>query len=80
MPGAGGGGDPLERTLERVAKDLRNGLISIEGAARDYGVVARGEPPEIDAAATQALREHLRATRPPAPAVAWQPLHATPPA
>ena len=47
---------PLTRDLPLVAKDLRDGLVTIEGAARDYGVVARGDPPEIDAAATARLR------------------------
>ena len=37
---AGGGwGDPLEREPERVMRDVRDGYVSIEGAARDYGVV-----------------------------------------
>ena len=53
LPGAGGWGDPLARDLALVAKDLRDGLVTIEGAARDYGVVARGDPPVIDAAATE---------------------------
>ncbi len=75
MPGAGGWGGPLERALDQVAKDLRDGLVTIEGAARDYGVVAYADPPAIDAAATQRLREKLRASRPKAPDVAWQPLH-----
>ncbi|HSU07041.1 MAG TPA: hydantoinase B/oxoprolinase family protein [Acetobacteraceae bacterium] len=61
LPGSGGWGDPLRRDIASVARDLRSGLVSIEGAARDYGVVARGDPPEIDAAATQALRARLRA-------------------
>ncbi len=60
LPGAGGWGDALERDLALVAKDLRDGLVTIEGAARDYGVVARGDPPEIDAAATETLRAKLR--------------------
>ena len=54
-----------------MAKDLRDGLVTIEGAARDYGVVARGDPPEIDAAATETLRATLRTTRARLPDVAW---------
>ena len=61
LPGAGGWGDSLERDLALVARDLRDGLVSIEGAARDYGVVASGDPPVIDAAATGALRAARRA-------------------
>jgi N-methylhydantoinase B len=61
LPGAGGWGDPMQRDPALVAKDLRDGLVSIEGAARDYGVVASGDPPVIDAAATAALRGRGRA-------------------
>lgn len=57
LPGAGGWGNALTRDLALVARDLRDGLVTIEGAARDYGVVAYGDPPEIDVAATKALRE-----------------------
>jgi len=71
LPGAGGWGEALERDLAPVAKDLRDGLVTIEGAARDYGVVARGDPPEIDGAATEALRATLRTTRTRLPDVAW---------
>jgi N-methylhydantoinase B len=60
LPGAGGWGDPLLRDPALVARDLRDGLVSIEGAARDYGVVAAGDPPVIDAAATAALRRRTR--------------------
>ena len=75
LPGAGGWGSPLDRDLARVLKDLRDGLVTIAGAARDYGVVAAGDPPVIDEAATNALRAKLRAERPPAPTVARHPLH-----
>jgi N-methylhydantoinase B len=73
LPGAGGHGNALERDLALVARDLRDGLVTIKGAARDYGVVARGDPPEIDLAATETLRVKLRATRAPLPDVAWEP-------
>jgi N-methylhydantoinase B len=72
LPGAGGWGDALERDLALVAKDLRDGLVTIEGAARDYGVVAHGDPPEIDGAATETLRTKLRITRGRLPDVAWE--------
>lgn len=73
LPGAGGWGPALERDLALVARDLRDGLVTIEAAARDYGVVAAGDPPVIDEAATAALREKLRTERPPLPDVAWEP-------
>jgi N-methylhydantoinase B len=72
LPGAGGWGDALERDLPLVAKDLRDGLVTVEGAARDYGVVAQGNPPVIDAAATETLRAKLKITRGRLPDVAWQ--------
>jgi N-methylhydantoinase B len=71
LPGGGGWGDPLDRDLAAVAKDLRDGLVTVEGAARDYGVVASGDPPAIDRVATEALRSRMRATRAPLVAVAW---------
>lgn len=37
--GAGGLGDPLTRELDRVATDVRAGLVSVEAARDDYGVV-----------------------------------------
>jgi N-methylhydantoinase B len=73
LPGAGGWGDALDRDLSLVAKDLRDGLVTVAAAARDYGVVARGDPPAIDAPATEALRARLRASRKPLPDVAWHP-------
>jgi N-methylhydantoinase B len=76
LPGAGGWGDALTRDLSLVAKDLRDGLVTMEAAAHDYGVVARGDPPVIDAAATETLRAKLRATRKALPDVAWLPAEA----
>lgn len=38
-PGGGGFGDPFERSPERVFDDVVNGYVSIESAAKDYGVV-----------------------------------------
>jgi len=36
--GGGGFGDPRERDVEAVARDVRHGLVSREAALRDYGV------------------------------------------
>lgn len=62
---AGGGGwkDPLDRPVERVVADVRKGLVSIEKARRDYGVVLDTTTLEPDLQATIALREQLRAAR-----------------
>jgi N-methylhydantoinase B len=37
--GGGGYGDPLEREPDRVVDDVLDGYISVEAAARDYGIV-----------------------------------------
>jgi N-methylhydantoinase B len=57
-PGGGGYGDPLSRPAERVLADVREGFVSVEAAARDYGVVLKraGSNFVVDAAATRARR------------------------
>lgn len=56
-PGGGGYGDPFERPVEKVVDDVRNGLVSPEGARLDYGVVfADPATLAVDATATAALR------------------------
>ena len=59
--GGGGWGDPLERDPELVGLEIRQGLVTSEGA-RAYGVVADGAG-VIDKAATAALREKMAAER-----------------
>ena len=58
--GGGGWGDPLARDPALVALDVRRGYVSAQAARDYYGVVLdpSGEP---DAAATEALRQSLRA-------------------
>ena len=57
--GGGGWGDPLARDPAKVLRDARNGLISREGARRDYGVVLTEDGKAVDAAATEAERARL---------------------
>lgn len=38
-PGGGGFGNPLERPIEKVILDVKNGIVSKNGAKEDYGVV-----------------------------------------
>jgi N-methylhydantoinase B len=54
--GGGGYGDPFEREPSRIAHDVRNGFVSAESAARDYGVVVDPVTFEVDVAGTQRLR------------------------
>lgn len=37
-PGGGGVGDPMRRSADRVLEDVVEGLVSVDGARRDYGV------------------------------------------
>jgi N-methylhydantoinase B len=73
LPGAGGWGPALDRDPALVGRDLRDELVTVEAAARDYGVVAVGDPPIVDPAATEVLRARLRVERPPLPTPAWEP-------
>ncbi|MCW2701935.1 MAG: hypothetical protein JWQ45_3470 [Blastococcus sp.] len=54
--GGGGWGNPFERDPAKVATDVEMGLVSVERAASDYGVVVDGCSFEVDEAATQKLR------------------------
>jgi N-methylhydantoinase B len=60
--GGGGFGDPLKRDPQRVAKDVRAGLVSHERCRDPYGVVLTANE-EVDAAATTALRAAMRQSR-----------------
>jgi N-methylhydantoinase B len=57
--GGGGRGHPFDRPAELVLRDVLDGFVSVEAAARDYGVVIRES--ELDADAT-ALRRAERPT------------------
>ena len=58
---AGGGGRnaPEKRPFSRVADDVRNGYVTIEGARRDYAVVIDAATLNADETATKRLREEL---------------------
>jgi N-methylhydantoinase B len=66
--GGGGYGDPLERDPALVREDVADGYVSIERAAKDYGVVLNVIDADlceyaIDAVATERTRAHIRAAR-----------------
>ncbi len=73
--GGGGWGDPLQRDVEAVRRDVDWGKVSRGSAERDYGVVlidadsvadasgVRGDEVAVDVGATDALRSRLRAER-----------------
>jgi N-methylhydantoinase B len=58
--GGGGYGNPFDREPERVANDVRNGFVSVDGAASDYGVAVDAETFEVDTATTERLRSGAR--------------------
>ncbi len=53
-PGGGGRGDPFTRDPAAVLRDVLAGLVTVDGAKRDYGVAIAGD--DVDPAATAALR------------------------
>ena len=61
--GGGGWGDPLAREAELIAKEIRQGLVTSEGA-KAYGVVADSNG-ALDVAGTEALRAKMRASAAP---------------
>ena len=63
--GGGGWGDPLDRPVEEILRDLRWGKVSAAGARAHYGVVVTGDPddPVLDKEATAVLRDGLRRER-----------------
>ena len=61
--GGGGWGDPLEREIPQVEKDVRGGFVSLESARSEYGVVIDPESLKADGPGTRAFRDDLRRTR-----------------
>ena len=65
--GGGGWGDPLEREVDLVVRDVLQGKISTQAAREDYGVVLAGTGSasgvSADANATAALRDRMRKAR-----------------
>lgn len=57
LSGGGGYGDPLQRSPEYVARDVREGLVSVEGALADYGLVLNPDGTLAEPSAQQARRK-----------------------
>jgi N-methylhydantoinase B len=55
-PGGGGWGDPFTRHPKLVLRDVRDEVVSVEAAARDYGVVIGADGCSVDLEATATLR------------------------
>lgn len=60
--GSGGWGDPLDRDVKKVRKDVLADLVSVERAETDYGVVFTPDN-EVDVTATEALRAKMKSDR-----------------
>ena len=54
--GGGGWGNPLERDVNAVLDDVRNGFVTVNAAKLNYGVVIDGKG-KLDEAATAKLRK-----------------------
>jgi N-methylhydantoinase B len=61
--GGGGYGDPLDREPERVADDVRSGLVSSDAARVVFGVALDPETGEVDGQETHRLRRQIREER-----------------
>jgi N-methylhydantoinase B len=60
--GGGGWGDPLDRPVDEVLRDIAWRKVSVAGAREDYGVVVKDDG-TADEAATEQLRVEMRAAR-----------------
>jgi N-methylhydantoinase B len=60
-PGGGGYGDPLDRDPTAVLRDVRDGKVSVEAAAAEYGVVIEADA--VDEVATERRRADRRRQR-----------------
>lgn len=58
-PGGGGFGDSFERPIEEVQKDVKEGIVSIEAAKKEYAVVIDSDY-QVDVKATEALRQQAQ--------------------
>lgn len=55
-PGGGGYGNPQTRDPARVLRDVRDGIVSVDAAARVYGVAIAADGRSVDESRTAALR------------------------
>jgi len=58
-PGAGGYGNPMERPIDKVLQDVKEGKVSIESAKKDYGVIINEEQLDVDLEATEKYRNNI---------------------
>ena len=58
--GGGGWGDPLERDIALVEKDVRGGFVTLEGALRNYGVVIDPVTSKADVPGSESKRRDTK--------------------
>jgi len=63
LPGGGGYGNPLERDPTLVLEDVVNGIVSLEKARTEYGVVIDPETMKVNLEETEKLRSSLKGKR-----------------
>jgi len=63
LAGGGGWGDPLERDVQAVLRDVRNEFLSAARAKADYGVILDTKTWRVDEVATKKLRAEMAAAR-----------------
>jgi N-methylhydantoinase B len=56
LGGGAGYGDPFNRPAEKILAEVRDGILSVEKARSDYGVVLTADATAVDTAQTAALR------------------------
>jgi N-methylhydantoinase B len=61
LQNGGGYGDPLDRPVDQVVRDVLTGAVTSDWAARVYGVIVAGGA--ADAAATERQRQEIRRQR-----------------
>ena len=59
LPGGGGFGPPWERDAARVLDDVINEKVSLEAAAREYGVAIDATTMTVNVEKTAALRRQM---------------------
>ncbi len=55
-PGAGGYGNPMDRPVEKVLQDVKEGKVSVTSAKHDYGVIISEDLEAVDLEATKKYR------------------------
>jgi N-methylhydantoinase B len=63
LPGAGGYGDPKERSLDALDRDLMDGKVTPDAAEAHYAIIVDRAVPCKERYATQCLRAKMAAAR-----------------